>query len=78
MAPHSLFDRTIVTGPDEEVVVRVLPDQAPAVLSVDGRTPIGVPAGGTVRARIADTAVRLVRVDPPHFYDLVRRKFALR
>lgn len=78
VAPHSLFDRTIVTAPDEEVVVRILPGQAPAVLSVDGREPIHVPAGGEVRARGGTRPVRLVRVDPPHFYELVRRKFSLR
>lgn len=78
VAPHSLFDRTIVTGPGEQVRVHVLPEQAPAVLSVDGREPVPVPAGGSVRAGLADVPVRLVRVDPPHFYELVRRKFSLR
>lgn len=77
VAPHSLFDRAIVTAPDEEVVVRVGPDQAPAVLSVDGRDPVHVPAGGEVRARTGDRHVRLVRIDPPPFYELVRRKFSL-
>lgn len=78
VAPHSLFDRTIVCAPHEQVVVRVLPDQAPAVLSVDGRAPVHVPAGGEVRAEVAGPPVRLVRVAPPHFYELVRRKFSLR
>ncbi len=77
VAPHSLFDRTIVTAPEEVVHVTVLPDQAPAVLSVDGRDPIAVPAGGQVEATSSDVAVRVLRVDPPHFYDLVRRKFHL-
>ena len=77
VAPHSLFDRTIVTAPDEVVHVTVLPDQAPAVLSVDGRDPIAVPAGGQVEATSSDRPVRVLRIDPPHFYDLVRRKFHL-
>lgn len=77
VAPHSLFDRTIVTAPEEVVHVTVLPDQAPAVLSVDGRDPIAVPAGGQVEATTSDRPVRVLRVDPPHFYDLVRRKFHL-
>lgn len=77
VAPHSLFDRTIVTAPDEVVHVTVLPDQAPAVLSVDGRDPLAVPAGGQVEATSSDVPVRVLRVDPPHFYDLVRRKFHL-
>jgi NAD+ kinase len=78
VAPHSLFDRTVVCAPDEDVRVRVLPDQEPAVLSVDGRDPIGVPAGGDVTVRGDGRPVRLLRVDPPHFYELVRRKFSLR
>lgn len=77
VAPHSLFDRTIVTAPDEVVHVTILPDQAPAVLSVDGRDPLAVPAGGQVEATSSDVPVRVLRVDPPHFYDLVRRKFHL-
>lgn len=77
VAPHSLFDRTIVTAPDEVVHVTVLPDQAPAVLSVDGRDPLAVPAGGQVEATTSAVPVRVLRVDPPHFYDLVRRKFHL-
>lgn len=77
VAPHSLFDRTIVTSPEEVVHVTVLPDQAPAVLSVDGRDPLAVPAGGQVEATSSDHPVRVLRVDPPHFYDLVRRKFHL-
>ncbi len=77
VAPHSLFDRTVVCAPDDQVLVRVLPDQAPAVMSVDGRDPIAVPAGGHVIATGDGRPVRLLRVDPPHFYDLVRRKFSL-
>lgn len=77
VAPHSLFDRTIVCAPDEIVHVTVQPDQAPAVLSVDGRDPLAVPAGGQVEATASDTPVRVLRVDPPHFYELVRRKFHL-
>lgn len=78
VAPHSLFDRTLVVAPDEVVRVEVLADQAPAVLSVDGRDPISVPAGGSVSATGAGRPVRLVRVDPPGFYSLVTRKFQLR
>lgn len=77
VAPHSLFDRTIVTAPDEVVHVTVQPDQAPAVLSVDGRDPLAVPAGGQIEATTSEQPVRILRVDPPHFYDLVRRKFHL-
>jgi len=77
VAPHSLFDRTLVVAPSEVVRVDVLEGQAPAVLSVDGRDPLAVPAGGRVLATGDGRPVRLVRVSPPDFYHLVRRKFAL-
>jgi len=78
VAPHSLFDRTLVAGVDEAIEIRVLPDQAPAVVSCDGRPPVTVDAGGSVRAIGGGTPVRVARVEPHDFYGLVRRKFGLR
>ncbi len=78
VAPHSLFDRTLVCGPDEVIRVDLPVDQPSAVVSCDGREPILVPAGGHVRAVGGGAPVRLVRVGPPDFYSLVRRKFGLR
>lgn len=78
VAPHTLFDRTLVCGVDEVVRVDLPDDQPPAVVSCDGREPLLVPAGGHVRALGGGTPVRLVRVVPPDFYSLVRRKFGLR
>jgi NAD+ kinase len=78
VAPHSLFDRTLVAGVDEAIEVRVLADQAPAVVSCDGRAPVTVAAGGSVRAIGGGAPVRVARVAPHDFYGLVRRKFGLR
>lgn len=78
VAPHSLFDRTLVCGLDEPVRVDLPDDQPPAVVSCDGRDPTLVPAGGHVRAIGGGPAVRLARVRTPDFYSLVRRKFGLR
>jgi NAD+ kinase len=78
VAPHSLFDRTLVAGPDEEVRVHVLPDQEPAIVSCDGRVPIVVQPGGIVTATGGGKPVRLARVGYLDFYGLVRRKFGLR
>ena len=78
VAPHSLFDRTLVCGADEVVRVDLPLDQPAAVVSCDGRDPVLVPAGGHVRAVGGGAPVRLVRVAPPDFYSLVRRKFGLR
>lgn len=78
VAPHSLFDRTLVCGTHELVRVDLPEDQPPAVVSCDGREPVLVPAGGFVRATGGSSPVRLARVAPPDFYSLVRRKFGLR
>jgi NAD+ kinase len=78
VAPHSLFDRTVVAGPDEEVRVLLLGDQAPALVSCDGRQPVVLEPGGTLTARGGGRPVRLARVGQLDFYTLVRRKFGLR
>jgi NAD+ kinase len=78
VAPHSLFDRTVVAGPSEEVRVDLLADQAPALISCDGRQPVQLDPGGTIRARGGGRPVRIARTHEPDFYRLVREKFGLR
>lgn len=78
VAPHTLFDRTVVAAPDEEVRVEVVADQAPAVVSCDGREPAVVEPGGWVSVRGDGRPVHLARVRTLDFYALVRRKFGLR
>jgi NAD kinase len=48
------------------------------VVSCDGRAPVTVPAGGTVRAVGGGAPVRIARLQRPEFFDVVRRKFGLR
>lgn len=78
VAPHSLFDRTVVAGPSEEVVVQLQPEQAPALVSCDGRNPVELETGGTIRVRGGGRPVRIARTGAPDFYGLVREKFGLR
>lgn len=78
IAPHSLFNRTLVAGESEQLQIKVLPDQEPAVVSCDGQSPITVPPGGTVHVASGGPRVRLARVSPRNFYSLVRAKFGLR
>jgi len=78
VAPHTLFDRTVVAGPHEQVRVDLVADQAPAVVSCDGREPVHVEPGGWVEVCGGGTPVRLARVGLLDFYTLVRRKFGLR
>lgn len=77
VAPHTLFDRTIVAAPDEEVRVLLREEQAPAIVSCDGREPVEVPAGSSVTARGGGRPVVVARVDPLELATVVRRKFGL-
>lgn len=78
VAPHTLFDRTLVCAPDDVVRVDLPEDQEDAVVSLDGREPVTVRAGGHVLAVGGARPVRLARVGELDFYTLVRRKFGLR
>lgn len=77
VAPHTLFDRTLVTAPGQRVTVAVGDSQEPAVVSCDGRTPVMVPCGGRVEVTGAAVPVRVARLEPRPFPDLVRSTFRL-
>lgn len=77
VAPHTLFDRTLVTAPRQTVTVAIFDDQEPAVVSCDGRTPLMVPPGGRVEVTGADTPVRVARLRSRPFPSLVRATFRL-
>lgn len=77
VAPHSLFDRTLVVDPRESVSVRPVDDRNPCLVSLDGRETIAVPPGGCVRVSRGETPVRMVRLGAFDFYARVREKFGL-
>lgn len=78
VAPHSLFDRTVIAGPDEVIRVELSAGQPGGLVSCDGRTPVQLPAGGEIRARGGGRPVRIARTREPDFYRLLRDKFGLR
>jgi NAD+ kinase len=78
VAPHSLFNRTIVVDPRESLSVRPVGGEAPCVVSCDGRESIAIPPGGSVRVSRGEMPVRMARLGPFDFYQRVRDKFGLR
>jgi NAD+ kinase len=77
IAPHMVFDRSLVLGPDQRVTVEVLGDES-AVVSADGRASLEIPVGSRVRIGRAPRPARFGRLDDaPPFHELVRRKFDL-
>jgi NAD+ kinase len=80
VAPHTLFNRTIVVDPDEIISIRPSPSakQNPCVVSMDGRESLPVPPHGEVRVTRGRAPVGMVRLQPFDFYDRIREKFGLR
>lgn len=77
VAPHSLFDRTVVIDPDEILSLRPTGSDNTCVVTSDGRESLVVPPGGSVRIERAATPVRMARLGPFDFYGRIRRKFGL-
>jgi NAD+ kinase len=77
VAPHSLFDRTVVVDPNEQLSVRPVTKDNRCVVSVDGRESLPVPDGGSVEVSRGDAPVRLARLHPVDFFSRVRVKFNL-
>jgi NAD+ kinase len=77
VAPHSLFDRTVIAHPTDMVTVTLPLDQDGALVSVDGQDPRTVQPGGRVEVVGGGRPVRVARVGEPDFYGRVRRTFRL-
>jgi len=77
VAPHSLFDRTVVTDLDDTVTVRVDDDQDGAVVAMDGMDPVLLGPGGSVVVRGDARPVRVARLGAGEFFARVREKFRL-
>ena len=76
IAPHMVFNRSLVLHPYEVVRLEVQGDSAVAE-SVDGRAVRELPPGSVVEVGRGMLPALLVRVHSPDFYGLVRSKFRL-
>lgn len=77
VAPHALFNRTIVVDPRDSVSIRATGGENACVVTCDGRDSLPVPTGGSVRIVRGDVGVRMARFAPYDFYGRVRQKFGL-
>jgi NAD+ kinase len=77
VAPHSLFDRTVVTDLGDLVTVSVAGDQDGALVSTDGMGPTVVAPGGSVVIEGGARPVLVARIGEPDFFGRVRRTFRL-
>ena len=77
VAPHSLFDRTVVARPGDVVRIDLPRDQDGALVSADGSEPLRLPPGGAAEIRGGGRPVRVAQVGAPDFFGRVRRTFRL-
>lgn len=77
VAPHMVFNRSLVVPADEQVEMRVLESSGPVVVSVDGQIQGVLEPGDWVDVDAGTTPARLVRLRPSRFYDRLRERFGL-
>jgi NAD+ kinase len=77
VAPHMIFDRSVVLGAEETVTIRVLGHSGPVVISIDGQPRGVLDADDWISIAVAPKPARIVRLTPSHFYKRVRDKFSL-
>ena len=76
VAPHTLFDRSLVLLPSSELVVEVLGDR-PAAVAVDGRSLGELGEGGSLTVSVSDQPARLVALGQRGFHQALKSSFGL-
>jgi NAD+ kinase len=76
VAPHMLFDRSLVLDAAERVRVEVI-DERPAALTIDGVEMGMLQQGDAVTCRAGAPDARLVTLGPRNFHRILKTKFGL-
>ncbi len=76
VAPHSLFDRSLVLSPDDNVRISVLEDRD-AFIAIDGHIVGRLEVGRSVRCRASHVPARLVSFGGKDFHRTLKSKFGL-
>ncbi|MFN5605335.1 MAG: NAD(+)/NADH kinase, partial [Actinomycetes bacterium] len=76
LAPHMLFDRSLVLRSDEAVEVEVV-GQRPVGLTVDGQEAVVLQPGDTVSCSASDHPALFVRLESRRFHQTLKAKFGL-
>jgi len=77
VAPHMLFDRSLVLAPETEVRLEVVGDR-PASLSMDGRATAILGQGDAAVSTGSATVARLVTSGTRDFHQILKTKFGLK
>ena len=76
LAPHMLFDRSLVLGPTETIRIDV--DGSRSVgLAIDGQEVVSLEGGESVTCSASDRPALFVRMQPQRFHQILKAKFGL-
>jgi NAD+ kinase len=76
VAPHMLFDRSLVLDPSERVTIEVLGDREASV-AVDGQPMCKLQTGSAVRCAPSSATARFIRFGAHHYHQVLKAKFGL-
>ncbi len=76
VAPHLVFDRSLVLGADELVTFTLL-DGQPAALAVDGTIIVSLEEGDRVECSRAEKPARFVISSERDFHSVLRSRFSI-
>ena len=76
VAPHMLFDRTLVLEPEEVIRIEVAGPR-PVAVATDGRQVVELAEGDAVECRAAEQSAELVQVTDRDFHRILVQKFGL-
>jgi NAD+ kinase len=76
VAPHMLFDRSLVLDPAESVEIEVIGDR-PAAVAIDGRATSTLAGGSVVRCTPSAATANFVRFGERHYHQVLKAKFGL-
>jgi NAD+ kinase len=77
VAPHMIFDRSLILGGDQRIAVRVLERSGPVTVSVDGQLRGVLEPGDWVSVYASARRAKLVRMHHTDFLARVRQRFHL-
>ncbi|GAA1015966.1 MULTISPECIES: NAD(+)/NADH kinase [Streptomyces] len=77
VAPHMVFDRSVVAAPDEPVALRVLERSGQAAVSIDGQLRGVLDPGDWIGVYASRRRLRIVRLGPMDFYGRLRDRLNL-
>lgn len=76
--PHFVNGRSVVTGPDATLSVKVVRSQSGVSVSLDGRETCDIQEGDKIICRKAEKSLKILRINPPGFFEALRTKNARR